>query len=279
MVYGSPGWGCGGLGWWRIAVLALAGLAVSAQPRWVAAQESVDLELVLAADISLSMDVRELRLQRAGYATAITAPRVLEAIASGFDGRIAVTFVEWAGVGDRHVTVPWQGIATRADAERFAAAIREAPLRQARRTSISGALDWSAGLFENNGFAGYRRVIDISGDGPNNQGEAVDVVRDRVVAEGVVINGLPLMIEALPVAWYNIPDLDRYYESCVIGGVGSFYIPVQEMESFADALIRKLVLEIARPAPVARVIAVQSEGAYDCRIGEKLWRQRMRYLE
>lgn len=267
------------MGSWRIAVTALAGLAVLAQARAGVAQESVDLELVLAADISLSMDIRELRLQRAGYAEAITAPPVLDAIANGFDGRIAVTFVEWAGAGDRYVTVPWQAIATPADAERFAAAIREAPLRQARRTSISAAIDWSAGLFDDNGFEGYRRVIDISGDGPNNQGEAVDVVRDRVVAEGVVINGLPLMIESTPVAWYNIPDLDRYYENCVIGGVGSFYIPVQEMRTFADALIRKLVLEIARPAPAARVIAVQSEGAYDCRIGEKLWRQRMRYLE
>jgi hypothetical protein len=259
--------------------MALAGLALLVQPRPVAAEESVDLELVLAADISLSMDIRELRLQRAGYATAITAPRVLEAIANGFDGRIAVTFVEWAGADDRHVTVPWHGIATRADAERFAAAIRAAPLRQARRTSISSALDWSSQLFDDNGFTGYRRVIDISGDGPNNQGEAVDVVRDRVVAQGVVINGLPLMIEALPVAWYNIPDLDRYYENCVIGGVGSFYIPVQEMETFADALIRKLVLEIARSAPALRRVAVQNEAAYDCRVGEKLWRQRMRYLE
>jgi hypothetical protein len=264
---------------WLIAGVALAGLAIAVQPRSGAAEESVDLELVLAADISLSMDVRELRLQRAGYATAITAPRVLEAIADGFDGRIAVTFVEWAGAGDRYVTVPWQGIATAADAERFAEAIRVAPLRQARRTSISAALDWSAGLFDDNGFAGYRRVIDISGDGPNNQGEAVDLVRDRVVARGVVINGLPLMIEALPVAWYNIPDLDRYYENCVIGGVGSFYIPVQEMRSFADALIRKLVLEIARTGPPARLVTVQSPAAYDCRIGEKLWRERMRYLE
>ena len=267
------------MGWGRIAKMALAGLAVAVAPRVAAGAERVDLELVLAADISLSMDVRELRLQRAGYATAITAPRVLEAIANGFDGRIAVTFVEWAGSGDRHVTVPWQGIATPADAERFAEAIRAAPLRQARRTSISAALDWSAGLFADNGFDGYRRVIDISGDGPNNQGEAVDVVRDRVVAQGVVINGLPLMIEALPVAWYNIPDLDRYYENCVIGGVGSFYVPVQEMASFADALIRKLVLEIAGPAPALRLAAVQNEAAYDCRIGEKLWRQRMRYLE
>jgi len=263
----------------RLAVGVAAGLValtVSA-----AAQESVDLELVLAADISLSMDVRELRLQRAGYAAAITAPPVLEAIANGFDGRIAVTFVEWAGADDRHVTVPWQAIGDRADAERFAAAIAAAPLRQARRTSISAALDWSAGLFDGNGFEGYRRVIDISGDGPNNQGEPVDLVRDRVLARQIVINGLPLMVEALPVAWYNVPDLDRYYENCVIGGIGSFYVPVQRMEEFEEALIRKLVLEIAAPPAPARMVLVQAdaEEGYDCRIGERLWRRRMQFLE
>ena len=266
------------MGWCRIVAAGVMVLAAAGEARG-AAPESVDLELVLAADISLSMDVRELRLQRAGYARAITAPAVLEAIASGFDGRIAVTFVEWAGASDRHVTVPWQAIATRADAERFAAAIRAAPLRQARRTSISAALDWAAGLFADNGFDGYRRVVDVSGDGPNNQGEAVDVVRDRVVAAGIVVNGLPLMIEPPPVAWYNIPDLDRYYADCVIGGVGSFYVPVQDMESFADALIRKLVLEIAGPPAAFRAAAVENEPGYDCRIGEKLWRERMRYLE
>ncbi len=260
-----------------MAAALVAGVVFA--PRDVGAQESVDLELVLAADISLSMDLRELRLQRAGYAAAITAPEVLDAVASGFDGRIAVTLVEWAGAADRHVTVPWRVVATAADAEAFAAEVRAAPLRQARRTSISAALDWAAGLFDDNGFEGYRRVVDISGDGPNNQGEAVDVVRDRVVARGIVVNGLPLMIEALPVAWYNIPDLDRYYANCVIGGVGSFYVPVQDMEHFAEALIRKLVLEIAAPPPPARLVPAQAEEAYDCRIGEKRWRQRMRFLD
>ena len=266
---------------WRVAIAVSACLVLSLPVRASAEETSVDLELVLAADISLSMDVRELRLQRAGYAAAITDPRVLEAIANGFDGAIAVTFVEWAGAWDRHVTVPWQGIADAADAERFAEAIRAAPLRQARRTSISAALDWAAGLFDDNGYRGYRRVIDISGDGPNNQGETVTVVRDRVVAEGIVVNGLPLMIEAVPVAWYNIPDLDRYYENCVIGGVGSFYVPVQEMATFGEALVRKLVLEIAGPPPrlVPAQAAGEGDGGYDCRIGEKLWRQRMRWRE
>lgn len=259
-----------------VAVFCLVGsglgATLAAEPR------SVDLELVLAADISLSMDVRELRTQRSGYAAAIEAPEVIDAIEQGFDGRIAVTFVEWAGITDQHVTVPWQVIASAADARRFADAIRAAPLRQARRTSIAAALASAATLFEGNGFDGYRRVIDISGDGPNNQGRAVHLTRDRIVATGIVINGLPLMLDPLPADWYNIPDLDTYYRECVIGGIGAFYIPVQHIDEFEEALIRKLVLEIAGTAPPARVVRAEAT-VYDCLIGEKLWRARMRYLE
>ncbi len=153
-------------------------------------------------------------------------------------------------------------------------------MRRARRTSISSALGAAAALFDDNGFAGHRRVIDVSGDGPNNQGKAVHAVRDRVVAAGIVVNGLPLMLDPLPVDWYNIPDLDAYYRECVIGGIGAFYVPVQRMDEFAEALIRKLVLEIAGPAPTPRPIpAAAAAPTYDCLIGEKLWRQRMRYLE
>ena len=270
-----------------LRVLMLAAVAAAwtgSAPGAVRAEERVDLELVLAADVSLSMDIRELRLQRAGYAAAIQAPPVIDAIEQGFDGKIAVTFVEWAGTADQHVTVPWHTIASRADAARFAAAIDAAPLRQARRTSIAAALATAAALFEDNGYRGYRRVIDVSGDGPNNQGKAVHVVRDGIVAEGIVINGLPMMLDPLPVDWYNIPDLDAYYRECVIGGIGAFYVPVQNMAEFEDALIRKLVLEIAGLPPAPRLtlaatrLAATAE-AYDCLVGEKLWRRRMQFLE
>ncbi len=263
----------------RQFAVAMACTTLLATAEAATADERVDLELVLAADISLSMDLRELQLQRAGYVAAITAPQVLDAIRRGFDGRIAVTFVEWAGIGDQRVTVGWQAIADASDAARFADAIRTAPLRQARRTSISSALTTAASLFADNGFTGHRRVIDISGDGPNNQGTSVHAVRDRVVGEGIIINGLPLMLDALPPAWYNIPDLDLYYRECVIGGVGAFYIPVQRMEEFEEALIRKLVLEIAGAPPAARYIEAQAGDTYDCLIGERLWRQRMQVLE
>ncbi|TVQ35143.1 MAG: DUF1194 domain-containing protein [Geminicoccaceae bacterium] len=244
------------------------------------ADEPVDLELVLAADVSLSMDLGELTIQRQGYADAIESPEVIEAIKSGFNGAIAVVFMEWAGVGSHFVTVPWQRIASADDARRFAAAIRAAPLNRARRTSISYALQVSLELFEDNGFQGFRRVIDVSGDGPNNQGEPVLAARERVLAQGITINGLPMLIDPPPAAWYNVDDLDVYYEECVIGGFGAFSVPIQDIEHFGEAIQRKLILEIAGWTPPPRIVPAQfSPSGYDCLSGERRWMERMQRFD
>ena len=246
-----------------------------------AAAEPVDVELVLAVDVSLSMSPAELAIQRDGYAAALTDKRVLDAIADGLHGRIAVTYFEWAGNTTQHVVVPWTVIASREDAERVARQLSAMPPNSARRTSISGALEFSVDLFAESQFRGTKRVIDISGDGPNNQGGPVDITRDAVVAKGIVINGLPLMTTGGYSSLYDVPELDRYYTDCVIGGPGSFMIPVNEWSQFPEAIRRKLVLELAgtRHLPAGEseglpVVLAQAKGTYDCLIGEKMWRNR-----
>lgn len=246
-----------------------------------ASAEPVDVELVLAVDVSLSMSPAELAIQRDGYAAALTDSRVLDAIADGVHGRIAVTYFEWAGTTTQHVVVPWTIIASREDAERVARQLSAVPPNSARRTSISGALEFSVDLFAESQFRGTKRVIDISGDGPNNQGAPVDLTRDAIVSRGIVINGLPLMTSGGYSSLYDVTDLDRYYTDCVIGGPGSFMIPVNEWSQFPEAIRRKLVLELAgrdHPEDAASrdlpVILAQTRGSYDCLIGEKMWRNR-----
>lgn len=245
-----------------------------------AAELQVDLELVLAVDISRSMDYDELRLQRAGYAAAFRHPEVINAIRSGGLGRIAVTFVEWAGSGLAKVTIPWTMIDGAETADSFAAQIEAAPILPASRTSISGALRYTAPLFDGNGIAGIRRVIDVSGDGPNNQGEPVEIVRDEVIRQGITINGLPILLKAsTPSGWYDIRNLDKYYEDCVIGGFGAFLVPVTEEVGFAAAVRRKLVLEIAGVEPKWTLAQAAPEPPIgrektDCLIGEILWQRR-----
>jgi hypothetical protein len=250
------------------------------QARDAAAAELVDVELVLAADISWSMSPDELQIQRRGYAQALTDPSVLNAIADGAYGKIAVTYFEWAGHRTQYVIVPWTAIASRADAENVARQL-SAPLpRQSRRTSISGALNFAADLLAESNFHGMRRVIDISGDGANNEGIAVDAMRDAVVGQKIVVNGLPVMTNSADLRPYDVAELDRYYSECVIGGPGSFVMPVVNWAQFPEALRRKLLLELAgRPLPRRKELSepafvlVQAEAAYDCAIGEKLWRQ------
>src|SRR5919198_576851 len=251
-----------------LAALALAalggfGISVAAPPTSrfadlpgsrTAGSLDVDVELVLAVDISYSMDPDELALQREGYVQALTSPEFVSALKNGMHGRIAVTYVEWAGVIDQKIVMPWRLIDGRASAEAVAAQIGRAPQRRAYRTSISGALTFSAQLFDENGYRGIRRVIDVSGDGTNNQGPLVTIVRDEVIAKGITINGLPIMLKRPNPSTMDIPDLDIYYEDCVIGGPGAFVVPIREREKFRDAIRTKLVLEIAGRMPEPRLV-------------------------
>ncbi|WP_084176888.1 DUF1194 domain-containing protein [Labrenzia sp. DG1229] len=219
-------------------------LAAAAQYTYDPANE-VDVELVLAVDISQSMDTEEQEIQRAGYVSALTSREFLDAIQVGPIGRVAVTYMEWGGVDEHFIVANWTIVQDAASASHFASKIAEAPLRQVQRTSIASALQKSVELVENNKYMGLRRVIDISGDGPNNQGGSVTEMRDRMIASGVTINGLPLMMKSNKNTWQAMLNLDHYYEDCVIGGPGSFAIPVRSKEAFADAIRMKLVLEIA----------------------------------
>lgn len=239
----------------------------------------VDVELFLAVDVSRSMSPAELEIQRRGYAEALSSAAVMEAVESGMLGRIALTYVEWAGEYSQRVIVPWQVLASAEDARQIAQTITAQFDAGLRRTSISGALLYATQDFEDNGFEGLRRVIDVSGDGPNNQGRPVTRARDKALAEGFIINGLPLMTtDALSELW-GIPDLDQYYKNCVIGGPGAFVVPVYSWDQFADAVTRKLVLEIAAaptPAPQANLRKVAT---YDCLVGEKMWERNRGYFE
>jgi hypothetical protein len=270
----------------RVAAAIAAGLVGLGQGTVAdAADVQVDVELVIAADISRSMDYDELKLQRDGYAAAFRHPEVLQAIRSGTLGRIAVTFVEWAGVGFEKQSIPWMIVDGPESADEFATRIENVPIIPASRTSISAGLTFAAAQFDRNGLEGVRRVIDVSGDGPNNQGEPVETVRDRIVAQNITINGLPILLKAsTPSGWYDVRNLDKYYEDCVIGGFGAFLIPVTEDVGFAIAVRRKLVLEIAALQP--RLMRAQFQihpspqappadrPKADCLAGERMWMKR-----
>lgn len=239
----------------------------------------VDVELYLAVDVSRSMAPAELEIQRKGYASALRSDEVVGAIASGLIGEVALTYVEWSGDYAQRVVIPWTAIRTREEAEAFAARIDANGRTAMWRTSISGALLNALRSIETNEFEGLRRVIDISGDGPNNQGGPVTLARDEVVAAGITINGLPLMTrDGIGTNWH-LEDLDDYYRYCVIGGPGAFTIPVRDWSAFALAVKRKLVLEIAGLVPdlPARIVPAQyygmTEDGYDCMIGERIWRE------
>jgi hypothetical protein len=265
---------------WLLNALALGVLAIAlcAASGSASAQLSVDLELVIAVDVSLSMDLDEQRLQREGYVAALRDSEVHEAITTGPNGRIAITYIEWAGPPSQLVVIPWTLIDGPAAARAVADRLEKETISRFRMTSISAALDFSAGLFKSSGFKGIRRVVDVSGDGPNNAGMPVTVLRDRIVGQGITINGLPIMLKE-PSNFFDIPDLDRYYADCVIGGTGAFMIPIRARTEFRTATRRKLLLEIAGLRSEARLIRVQDAPAAapsDCLIGEKQWR---RYID
>lgn len=266
-------------------LLMIMGL-VAARQASAQEREEVDVALVLAVDISHSMDTDEQALQRSGYMTAITSPEVMSAIRSGLTGKIAVSYLEWAGSASQSILVDWQIIATPQDAENFASILGEAPIRRAYRTAIGDALLFSAQQFDTLPVAAMKKVIDISGDGPNNQGTFAPIARDEVVARGIVINGLPLKLKLRTDGWGDMENLDVYYQTCVIGGPGAFVIPVRGAERFAEAIRRKLVLEIAGTplAPAAspgalRVQHVSTSIDPLCLEGERRWQQRNRNYE
>jgi hypothetical protein len=235
----------------------------------------VDTELVLAVDVSYSMDPEEQALQREGYMQAITSREFMNALKSGMNGRIAITYFEWANVSDQRIIVPWRMIDGPEAADSVAAEIGRASYRRASRTSISGALLFAQPLFDASGYRGLRRVIDVSGDGANNNGPPVTMTRDEVLAKGITINGLPIMLKRPNMMTMDIERLDIYYEDCVIGGPGAFVIPIREREKFTEAIRTKLVLEIAGRTPPARVVpAAGREPRISCTIGERLWQQR-----
>ena len=207
---------------------------------------------------------------------------MIAAIRSGVFGRIAVTSMEWSGLGGGNVIVDWATVFDATSARAFADALAERPLASGRRTSISHAITMAMRLFEDNGFDGTRRVIDISGDGANNQGLLVTAARDRAVADGITINGLPIINDRpSPFGWPSLPDLDLYFVNCVIGGPASFIIVAEGFEAFAAAIRSKLILEIAggradRPdSGESRPARLQLAAAGPpCDIGERRWRSR-----
>lgn len=251
-------------------MLAFLALMISLSPvQSIIVQSSagqVDVELVLAVDVSRSMDYEEVRIQREGYAAALRHPDFINAVRGGLIGKIAIAYFEWAGVVDKASVIDWEVIETADDAEAFARKVEARPVSTQRRTSISAAIVEGATMLVSNNLQGMRQVIDISGDGPNNVGQPVDVVRDRAVEAGIIINGLSIMVRPSggPLM------LDDYYADCVIGGPGSFVLPVHRMEDFATAVRRKLVLEVSghMPAPAIRKVAATQA---DCMVGERQW--------
>ena len=235
----------------------------------------VDVELVIAVDVSYSMDPDEQALQREGYVLALTSKEFLQALRQGAHGKIAITYFEWAGQFDQKIVMPWRVIDGPEAADAVAAEISRAPYRRASRTSISGALRFAKPLFDDSGYKGLRRVIDVSGDGANNAGPLVVPTRDEVLAGGITINGLPIMLKRPYAGTMDLEELDIYYEDCVIGGPGSFVIPIREREKFIEATRTKLVLEIAGRQPEARILPAFSKAPrVSCTIGERLWQER-----
>ena len=257
-----------------VFLLVLFATLTGASAHAQASEVEVDVELVLAVDVSRSMTPNELEIQRRGYAEAIVSDPVINAIRQGLLGQIAITYVEWAGTVSQNIIIDWTLISNRSEAEAFATRLTAQFENSMRRTSISGAMDFSSRLFEDN----------ISGDGPNNKGRPVLAARADTLARGIIINGLPLMTREGMGSQWHLDDLDVYYRHCVIGGPGSFVLPVREWAQFPAAVRQKLVLELAgreqAPQKAAHqkafrarnlVLKTAMQDDYDCMIGEKIW--------
>jgi len=245
-------------------LLALIFAAAASFPAAAPAAEKVDLLLVLAADVSRSIDSEKFQLQREGYAAAISDQHVLDAIRSGRNGRVGMMFVEWSGVSSQRVLIDWTIIGDAESAKGFGDRLLEAPRSFADRTSISGAIAFVMDQLARAPYESARRTIDISGDGTNNSGADVTLARDSALAQGVTINGLVILSET-PLSWNpdhtNPPGgLDNYYRNHVVGGPGAFVLVAENFNSFGKAIIKKMIAEVAQAreqAPRPGVLAAQ----------------------
>ncbi|MGL9622242.1 DUF1194 domain-containing protein [Bradyrhizobium sp. U531] len=275
---------------WRVRIgsIMIAGLTPTQafseparQPQAVIYAENrpaVDVELVIAVDISYSMEMEDLAAQREGFAKAVVSEEFLRALRAGPTGKIALTYFEWSATNDQKIVVPWRQIDGPEAAKAVADELMKAPIRRGSRTSISSAIRFAMPLFGQSPYRGSRQIIDISGDGPNNTGDPVATARDAALENGIVITGLPVLINSTPNGTTDINHVDHidwYFEDCVIGGPGAFVMPITGREDFRDAIRTKLALEVAgrtpsrSPAPVGN-----KEPRVLCTIGEKLWQQR-----
>ncbi len=239
----------------RRCVLLLAVLLASTSA--ARAAEPVDLLLVLAADVSRSVDATKFQLQREGYAAAIANPRVLEVIRSGRHGRIAVLFLEWSGLGNQKVVIDWTLIDGPKAAQAFGDRLLESQRSYADRTSISGGIDFAVTQFAQAPFSSERHTIDVSGDGTNNAGRDVTKARDEALALGITINGLVILSDK-PLPWNpehtNPPGgLANYYRNNVVGGPGAFVLEAKDFKSFGQAIIKKMIAEIAEARPPGKL--------------------------
>lgn len=270
-----------GADWFMVTLLVLlaTGLGVRVGPAQAQPDSlEVDVALVLAVDISYSMDLDELAIQRAGYVQALRSPAVHKAIAQGATGRVAITYFEWAGTDVRVDLIPWTVIDNAEQAMAVATELEQKPTRRGRRTAISAAIDRSVALFEALPVRALRKVIDVSGDGPNNAGRIVTTARDEALRKGIVINGLPIVLKRP--GYLDIDDLEIYYRDCVIGGLGSFLLPVKDMSQFADIIRSKLVMEISDAGPQGDLSGLihhaRDRPRANCLAGEERWNDRMR---
>ena len=241
------------------ALVILMFAVAAALPRAAAAAEQVDLLLVLAADVSRSVDNGKFQLQREGYATAISDPRVLDAIRSGRSGRIGLLFLEWSGSNSQRVVIDWTTVSDAESAKSFGDRLLEAPRSFADRTSISSAIDFAIGQLARAPYESARRTIDVSGDGTNNAGRDVAIARDEALAQGVTINGLVILSDT-PLAWNpdhtNPPGgLENYYRDNVIGGPGAFVLAAQDFNAFGQAIVKKMIAEVAQAEASGKILA------------------------
>jgi len=229
----------------RTLIAAASAAALAHAPGRARADEPVDVALVLAVDVSRSIDEDEARLQREGYRAAVSDPKVIEAIRGGMLGSIAVAYIEWAGIEYQRTVIPWTRIGSQRDADIWAETLANSPRASLSWTSISGAIEFSRALIAQCPNEATRKVIDVSGDGVNNSGPPAEQARDRAVADGITINGLPILNDRPTFGRPPPMPLDQYFRESVVGGPGAFVIAAEDFEAFGNAVRRKLIREIA----------------------------------